>query len=147
MSYAVIAIDCDLHRIHAWCSECGEVCKQAANTYIAFQHVCYEHHDATILFEIASPVSGMRESGNAVLFNLTKWIIFNAATAADLARRADILVSPSNTWTRGHDLKTRHKLAGATAKLKDLRDCQAMIYSYQQQPSLWVPFATYLGKL
>ena len=58
-----------------------------------------------------------------------------------------MLVAPSNVWTRGYDLKTRHKLAGCRQPKKDLRECEAMLWFYKQRPNDWVPLRDYLASL
>jgi hypothetical protein len=57
------------------------------------------------------------------------------------------LVAPSNIWTHGHDLKTRHAVAQTTSKKKDLRECEAMIWFYRHSPLDWKPLDVYLAGL
>lgn len=91
--------------------------------------------------------------GNSgVQYNLGKWLVFNAAIAGAAAVAVASLgiplyVAPSNVWTRGYSREARHKLAKADATQKDLRECQAMIWSYQTTPSLWVLLDDYLAQL
>jgi hypothetical protein len=109
----------------------------------------------TVLFEIGSPASmaGGRVSSNAVAFNLMKWAIYNAATCATLNEwcwkqpRVELKVSPSSLWTLGHNVERRHLIAGATAKNKDLRECQAMLYFHARNPTKWVGLSEYLETL
>jgi hypothetical protein len=105
-----------------------------------------------VLFEIASPVSFNRgASGHAAMTQLAKWAIWNVACAAELAEKIwgyperQFLVSPSNVWTRGYDLKTRHALAKCKQPKKDLRECEAMIWFYRQRPQDWQPLPDYLA--
>jgi len=103
-----------------------------------------------ILFEIASPVSFNRgAAGHAAMTQLAKWAIWNVAWAMEINLRlpGQVLVAPSNVWTRGYDLKTRHQIAGCTQPKKDLRECEAMIWFYKQRPTDWRPLAEYLAAL
>jgi hypothetical protein len=58
-----------------------------------------------------------------------------------------MFVAPSSKWTKGHELKTRHLMAGCVQKQKDLRECEAMIWFYKQDPSVWVPLPQFLAAL
>ncbi len=107
----------------------------------------------TVLFEIASPVSFNRgAAGHAAMTQLAKWAIWNAAQAANLvhlnaAFGIRVLVAPSNVWTKGYDLHTRHAMAKCVQKKKDLRECEAMIFMYRHAPALWKPLPEYLATL
>jgi hypothetical protein len=158
----VIAVDCDLRRVHAWCSSCGALGTKLGHVGFVLNH--WHLHAAlpvVTLFEIASPMSmaGNRVGGAAMATNVMKWAIFNAAQAMALElgnvtychewpqRGNRVLVSPSSTWTRGYDVKTRHEIANAKAKNKDLRECQAMIHFFGTNPKDWVGLPTYLDEL
>lgn len=109
-------------------------------------------HLSVILFEIASPVSFNRgEGGHAAMTQLARWALWNVAGAVEcsalVSPRTTFLVSPSNKWTKGFPLDVRHRMARATNKRKDLRECEAMIWFYRQAPSLWVPINDYLTAL
>jgi hypothetical protein len=150
---AIIAVDTDLHRIHAWCSTCGTVCTKSPDIDKIIQH--YNEHviqgiQPTVLCEIASPVSSQRRNmqGQGPIYQLSKWMIFNVSAISFLITQVgNVLVSPSNKWTRGHDVKTRHKIAGAKSKNKDLRECESMIYFYNNMPKNWVGIDQYLESL
>ena len=105
----------------------------------------------TVLFEIASPVSFNRgAAGHAAMTQLAKWAIWNTAQAVRVNLiffACDVLVAPSNVWTRGYDLKTRHQIAKCKRPKKDLRECEAMQFFYKQRPTDWVPLADYLAAL
>ncbi len=65
-----------------------------------------------------------------------------------------MLVSPSSTWTKGLSEPIRHKLAGVVEPdfprkkgRHDLKECQAMIWTYRNEPDLWLPLETYLESL
>jgi hypothetical protein len=109
---------------------------------------------ATVLCEIASPVSFNRGGGGrvspGVVMNLGKWAIYNVATIAQIdseLRTFQVLVAPSDKWTMGYEIAQRHKLAKADATNKDLRECQAMIWSHRNNPKLWTPLTSYLENL
>jgi hypothetical protein len=108
----------------------------------------------TVLFEIASPISFNRQAGGkAVMYQLAKWAIYNAAHAMSqhlfhhFRPGCRLLVAPSNEWTRGFDLKTRHAMARCQQKKKDLRECEAMIWFYKARPECWKPLPDYLASL
>jgi hypothetical protein len=108
-----------------------------------------------ILFEIASPVSFNRgASGHAAMYQLAKWAIWNTAWASRIDQSLRLahtgtrmLVSPSDEWTRGFDLKTRHAMAKCKQPKKDLRECEAMIWFYRARPACWKPLPDYLATL
>jgi hypothetical protein len=115
------------------------------------QHIRGEPVDL-ILFEIASPVSGVRDAvnGNARNYQLMKWVIFNSSQAERLGwllPHTPILVAPSNKWTTGFPATVRHKLCKATGSNHDLRECEAMLYFHTQKPEVWVPLSQYLKEL
>lgn len=153
MKPRVIAVDCDLHRIFAWDSELGEVCSGERTLDVLCIWLLAQPFDIQVIFEIASPVSGVRESGNSTIYQLTKWIIFNAATAAKLdgflagRGRPHLLVAPSNVWTKGYDLAKRHLLAGAKGDNKDLRECRSMLWFYDKDPGAWKSTSDYFASL
>lgn len=149
----VLAFDIDLHKVYCWSKKFGKVASAVPNVEAALQlYVDAGHGDEEVqlIAEVASPVSGVRAkvSSNAINFNLMKWAIFNIASAmALMVSCRNLLVAPSNVWTNGYPLKTRHQLAKCTAKNKDLRECEAMLWFYNQKPAAWVPFPRYLEAL
>ncbi len=160
---AVIAVDCDLHRVHAWCSECGPVGQHMDDIDFIHKHAWDKHMyldrpKPLVIYEIASPVSGARETGNARLYQLTKWMLFNVYTATRLDALADgfeFHVAPSNVWTRGYNEAVRQKMAevqvlypGTKKKIgHDLRECQAMLWFHQHNPEKWIPLPKFMGDL
>ncbi len=157
-----ISVDCDLRRVHAWCSFCGEVCKKSPSIAPVVAHIALhqsmifgtpmpEHRETpTVLFEIASPTSAKRGGENAgQQYQLARWSIWNVANATMLLATAGakLLVAPSNLWTKGYALEDRHAIAKATASTKDLRECQTMLYFHTIHPKPWVPLAAYLESL
>lgn len=145
----MLAIDCDLHRLHCWSTLHGKVCTKAPDLALIKESLAAD--TGVALFEIAAPVSFMRgQQATAPTYQLARWALWNVAQAALLwyAYPDRLLVAPSNIWTKGLPLAVRHKLAGADQKLnKDLRECQAMLWSYSVEPALWKPFDEYLRKL
>lgn len=143
----IAAIDCDLHKLYCVLENgksCrGTTCKEIFD-FLTLPPACVN----TVLFEIASPVDYTSEKGAAVAYMKRRWTIFNifAATylALELGRIADVLVSPSSVWTRGFDVKTRHKIAGCKQKQKDLRECEAMLFSFRYRPQDWEKFSKHI---
>jgi hypothetical protein len=147
----ICAIDCDLRT--SYCVTNAGKSNRAADPQHALKGFGLRPTD-TVLFEIASPVSFNRGGqSSAIMHNLAKWAIWNVAQATMLdanLRRINypgILVAPSNVWTKGHDLKTRHMIAGCKQPKKDLREAEAMIWFYRKDPSVWLPLPQYLQTL
>lgn len=151
----ILAIDCDLRQ--SYCVDsAGRACRGPSPA--ALEPFPDIQAQDTVLFEIASPVSFNRGGqSSAIMHNLAKWAIFNVAQAALLdckLRRAfqcpdypGLLVCPSNVWTKGYDLKTRHLIAGCKQPKKDLRECEALLYFYKQDPTPWLPLHEYLARI
>lgn len=138
----LVAVDCDLRRIHAWSEETGALGTQEANPGFLLTTVA---PGSRVLFEIAGPIHYRDGAGAA--HNLMRWAIFNTATAAALAQAFDLLVAPSSVWTRGYDVKVRHKMAKCAGKNKDLRECEAMLWFYRRRPEDWIPYNDYINSL
>lgn len=139
-----IAIDCDLHRIHA-ITDTGRVLFKNCNDVSKVIASLIDFVNTPILYEIAAPVA--YRDGKASHFNLAKWMIWNTAQATILDAHFEILVAPSSVWTHGYKADVRQKLAKATASTHDLRECQAMLYMHGHHPADWIPLSTYLEKL
>ncbi len=148
----IAAIDCDLRQ--SYCVFEDGRAGRGATPFIALAECDLDGPaPTTVLFEIASPVSFNRgAAGHAAMTQLAKWAIWNAACAQHMhlfmcrpGRR--VLVSPSNVWTKGYDLKTRHAMAKAKLAKKDLRECEAMIFMYKHDPDAWKPLPEYLATL
>lgn len=148
----IAAVDCDLHM-----SYCARDDGGFARDPRPVQAVVDAGSGdlSIILFEIASPVSFNRQDGanrTAIITNLAKWAIWNAAMAERVttffnAPGRQVLVAPSNVWTHGYDLKTRHAMAKCKLPKKDLRECEAMIWFYKQRPADWLTLEAYLANL
>lgn len=115
-----------------------------------------------VLIEVAGPVMHHEES-----HSWRRWCIYNAIVAAqmvDTFARDDIkcLVSTSTAWTKGYGEKERHAIAGMLplkhktgkgkkvpiyAEAHDIRECRAMLYFYQRDPTPWKPLDQYLKEL
>jgi hypothetical protein len=148
----ICAIDCDLRTSYAVDEE-GNA-GRGANPEVALRALPHEaQHITTFLFEIASPVSFNRgAAGHAAMYQLAKWAIWNSACAATLALLiarggGTLLVAPSDEWTRGFDLKTRHAMAKCKQPKKDLRECECMIFMFKHRPQAWKPLPEYLASL
>jgi len=153
----VLAIDCDLHKIYAMVQFAQErpavICNAVSDMDKVYDFV-RKNPDTQVLFEIASPVDYSPEgAGKAVAYHKRRWTIWNVAMACEtaitnhLSSAPSLLVAPSSTWTKGHPLAVRHAVAGCKAKNKDLRECEAMIWFYKQEPHRWVTLRTFLAGL
>lgn len=145
-----VALDVDFQKIYAVASD-GRVIAKASNDRDDVVNKILASRDVdTVLMEIASPVMYIRDI--KVVYNVVKWALWNMAMAQLLDRRCHdhdvmFLVAPSHVWTRGHALDVRHGVAKCTQRQKDLRECEAMLYYYQQDPSKWVTLTAYLENL
>lgn len=140
----VAAIDCDLRKIYCVHQDLGPVVNRGHPSDILRMYA--DHTPDVVLFEIAS--AQLYRDGGGAARNMIRWALYNVATATRLhAAGVPLLVAPSHVWTRGYDLKTRHKLAKASARNKDLRECEAMIWFYRKTPTSWVPFPDFLDNL
>lgn len=159
----VIAVDCDLGRISAWCSACGPVCNQNPDYRQVIDHVI-EHEclaepiTPIVIFEIAAPTSVVagRVDGNAKLYHLARWMLFNVHIATQLANRLEFFyVAPSSVWTKGFSEPVRQKMAkvldtypGTKKPIgHDMRECQAMLWFRSYEPQKWVPLASFIDAL
>lgn len=147
----LLAIDCDLHRIHGRVRSNNTLKTVASGvkTPEAFG-VClapYLLPSLTILFEVASAV----DYGQTGADSKRRWMLYNIAVAASLATalppEVPLLVAPSSKWTKGLARPVRHALCKTVAPTKDLRECDAMMFMYDHEPQSWVPFNQYLADL
>lgn len=157
MTERVIAVDIDLRCFSAWDSMTGQLFCERTSVYDTFNSIVALAPDV-VLIECASHVT---YSGPKKQAGRQAWVIYNSMAVSILVyllnKRlpgAKILVSPSSTWTKGLREPVRHKLAGVVepkfprAKGRhDLKECQAMIWTYRQEPDLWQPLETYLESL
>ncbi len=140
----IIAIKCNVRRVYAWCSRCGEICNHAPDTNGAADHA--GRHEATMLVAVGAPVESPTR-------DLMRWMLWNMAQSAALdvaleeTTSSKLLVSSCLVWTHGHHQKILHAQARATARNEFLRDCQAMIWMFQQMPTDWMPLARYLENI
>ncbi len=147
----VIAVDVDLRRIHAWSKESGEICYKHPSLAVLLDRVNWpDIEQPTVIMEVSSAQS--YQDGDArKLYQKRRWMIYNMAIAGELAvylnTRATFLVAPSSAWTKGYEEKARHALAKADAKNHDLRECQAMIWSFGVNRKAWVPYRQYLDEI
>lgn len=145
MTPHAIAVDCDLHRLHAWSSHSGRVAYRVPDIAQLGQLVT-DQAPAVVLYEISSPVMYREVTSHSKL----RWALWNIATAVQLAQLLEpipMVVAPSHVWTRGHKEDVRHKLAGVTAPNHDLRECECMLWFYRHEPARWIPLASYLEAL
>jgi len=144
----ILAIDCDLRQ--SYCVREDGRANRGPDPFAAVGAFTLMPTDI-IIFEIASPVSFNRGGqSSAIMHNLAKWAIWNVAWAAKLHESqedAAVLVCPSNVWTKGYDLKTRHLIAKCVQPKKDLREAEAMIYFYKQDPKPWLSLHEYLARI
>lgn len=144
----ILAIDCDLRQ--SYCVSDAGYSGRGPDPWSTFPR--NYPVGVTVLFEIASPVSFNRgAAGHAAMTQLAKWAIWNSVWAAKidgiLGDSARLLVSPSNVWTKGFELKTRHAMAKCKQPKKDLRECECMIFMYKHCPELWKSLPDYLASL
>jgi hypothetical protein len=143
---ALAAIDCDLRRIHMWMD--GPVASNSPTLAPVFSALAGKA--GVVLFEVASALDYTDNKG--IAHNKRRWTIWNIAQATRLtewARGTDlqVLVAPSHVWTKRHTCEVRHKLCQATARTKDLRECQSMLWFYQHAPADWVPLDDFLAAI
>lgn len=110
---------------------------------------CDIPNDATVIFEIAEPQSFLRgHQSSGAMYNLAKWTIWNVTQAVLCSLNyPNFFVAPASKWTKGYSRSQRQTIARACAKNKDLRDCEAMLWFYHKDPSVWVTLPQYLSLL
>ena len=142
----VVAIDCDLRSIYAVAAP-GLIIADDEPALTGKLIDALGAHDV-ILFEIAGATD--YSDSKAIAHNKRRWTIWNVATAAVLDEALQerhmkkLLVAPSSVWTKGYTREQRHLMAKCTAKNKDLRECQAMLWFYDRDPTVWIPLDEYL---
>lgn len=143
---ARIAVDIDLHRIHAYCEERGRICYKSPDLQPIHEAV---RSGDFLLVEIAGV--NFYTSGKpltpAVVSNYLKWTVFNVRMATELGRYPDTLVAPSSAWSRGYPEKVRHAMAQVKGDNHDIRECRAMLWFHTAYPQAWVPFDQFISKL
>lgn len=163
----VIAIDIDLHRVHAVVQDgptetprvvCVDLPVQSA--YHKIKAECDRHASPVVLIEVADPTTyaGLNRRG------LLAWMLYNTHAATYLNQRLQDreqtigqcivpVVAPSAKWTKGYPEQTRHLMAGVTSLAKtkkqnhDLNECQAMIWFYRHEPETWTVLNKYFFEL
>lgn len=149
----VLAVDVDLRKIFAWSNVGGEVVKgtpDASHIDEWLQANWRWREGPVVLVEVAGAVD--YSDNKAIAHNKRRWTIWNIAMAARIweycvRRQSTMLVAPSSKWTHGHDVKVRHTLCAATAKNKDLRECESMLWFFDKHPEDWVLWDKYLDTL
>ncbi len=154
----IVALDVDLHKIYA-VTDGGKILAKAEpnpeQVISSIMHIADgDDEGTTVLIEVASPVMYIKDI--KVVHNVVKWALWNITAAQRISsallrdsgtRSYDVFVAPSHVWTHGHALDVRHQVAKCVQKQKDLRECEAMIFYYKQDPSKWVPLSKYLEDL
>ncbi len=154
MSGGIVAMDVDLHKIYA-VSDTKTILAKAEESALYVARAICAANPATLLIEVSSPILYMNDNvtwkeAKGQVINRLRWALWNISVASymdETLDRTPVLVAPSHVWTKGHDLKLRHEVAGCTHKQKDLRECEAMIFYYQHSPESWIPLAQYLQEL
>lgn len=156
MTNDIIAVDIDMRCFSAWSLTDGVICHGVNDVRPIVAKVL--ETDTQVLIEVAGPMVYGPKEGE---MNRRRWMIWNSLAAGALisslamARlHREPLIASSATWTKGLKEEIRHKLAnvvdpvGLPVKSRhDLRECQAMIWTYQQEPSRWVTLDKYLDEL
>jgi hypothetical protein len=152
---AIIGVDCDLHKLYAWDSTSGLVCKAEPSILpIVNRAAEYSRVGKTclVLFEIAGQPYANKFTPGAMR-NWTRWAEFNVASAFRLEcrlaalPRVSLLVATSDRWTKGHELHVRHAVAKCRASSKDVREAEAMVFYYKNDPSRWQTVDQYMEAL
>lgn len=151
----IVAVDIDLRKITIVSKMFGVLLDRGSLEKAS--HVLNKcSSSATLLIEIAGPVMHHTES-----HSYRKWVVYNSIVAGLLALVAhvrSVLVATSTKWTCGYKEEERQAIAGIKpikqgkkrpiyAEPHDIRECRAMIYSYENKPKNWVPLAHYLEEL
>lgn len=140
----LIAVDCDLQRMHAWSTRSGRVAYKIG--VVELGQLITDQAPCVVLYEISSPVM----YGEVASHSKLRWALWNMAMAVKLEQLiapVPMVVAPSHVWTRGHRESVRHKLANCQAKNHDLRECECMLWFYRHEPQRWIPLASYLEAL
>jgi len=143
VSQHIIAVDIDYRRVHAWSSKHGRVAYKASVYDLVTK--LYDLKPDLVLVEVAAPIAYRGAARGSQL----KWFIYNSYAAGILLTlyTGKTLVSPSSSWTLSYPEKVRHALAKTTATNHDLRECETMIWFYQQHPRKWREHAEYFTNL
>lgn len=145
--HRAVGIDCDFRRLHVYDSAAGSVFKSEPDAVAVLDWL--RSNDALVLLEVASPVQYSKDPSSGEVANRVKWSMYNTWFAcllhAELGDR--LLVAPSHVWTRGFSRSVRHHMAAATAKTKDLREAQSMIWFYRRRPGDWQPWPSFIESL
>ena len=150
---STIALDVDLHRIHAYSDRDGRVCYNATEwPWSAL------HRHSTILVEVASPVDtshGDAKAKRAQAYNRRKWAIGNSVQVGRLIAHCEthdmldkVWASPANIWTGGYNEIQRETMAGCLGQDNhDIRACRSMLFFHQNNKKAWVPIMDWLRDL
>lgn len=145
-----LAIDCDLRKIYATDNTGRVHAKAEPDARTGIHRYIEANPNSCVLFEIASPLF-YRESPRAV-YHTARWALWNMAMARFIEEDCDyhgieFLVSPSSSWTMGHGLLARHRIAACQQPEKNLRETEAMIFFYQHNPDQWLSLKEYLDAI
>lgn len=153
---AVIALDIDLGRIHAFSTRDGRVCYKAD----ALPFSALTTHDV-VLAECWSPQmyfknqdSRSLKSAKGELTNRLRACIYNSFVVGQLAeylrwegREDTLLVAPSTQWTRGFPEDVRQAMAGVSGDNHDIRECRTMLAFFKLHRKAWLPYEQYQRNL
>jgi len=144
---SILSFDIDLNRVHAWSSLTGRVCYNETIDKMPVQQMAL--HDITLI-EVGSNV--FYDKKPHVVHRTAAWLIFNTyATTVlwtwhrSIAAGKKLLVSPSSSWTLGHEELIRHAMADVTGDNHDIREARCMQFFFRHNPEKWMPFETYFN--
>lgn len=140
-----LAVDCDLRKVFAYDSDAKRVVANGEADITSVILWCRRQVAPTVLFEVASAVD--YTNSKAIAHHKRRWTMFNIAMAERLSQWCDLHVAPSSAWTKGFDVKARHRMAKCILPNKDLRECEAMLWFHAHEQRAWVPWAQYLREL
>lgn len=143
----IIAIDCDLWRIHAWSNQYGRICYKEPTLEATIEFITSIYPRPTVLFECASPISYRANHQGSMA-----WYIFNSYTLREITYYGlncgfQLLVAPSSVWCKQFKEKERHAMFGITGDNHDIRECRCMIQMFLTERSLFVPVPEFLQNL
>ena len=144
---SILSFDIDLNRVHAWSSLSGRVCYNETVDKLPVQQLPL--HDITLI-EVGSNIFYNKKP--EVVHRTAAWLIFNTYVATllwnwhrGIASSKTLLVSPSSSWTLGHEEPIRHAIADVTGDNHDIREARCMQFFYLRNPEKWVSFDAYFN--
>ena len=152
----IVAVDIDLHRMHAWDDTEQEVLGVDTDLAHLLTWLALHTEPVTLLVECGS----VHTYGNVLLKKKQAWLIYNCfkigqmsaiITGSESLRHVKMLISPSSTWTHQYDETKRHMLAEVKTfdyMTKDqnhnVSECQAMVWFYRAHAADWVEVREFL---